>query len=112
MLMKRDKDIIHFSGRRHTKTGIISTIIGVMVVLGFIAICIISGVAGGKGDLILGVVGILLFGLAVFGFVLSYKAFKKKDIFFQFPIIGATLNGIMSLLLLILYIVGLFGRII
>ena len=109
MLMKRDKDMIRFSGRRHTKTGIISAIIGVMVVLGFLTICIISGVAGGKGDMILGFVGILLFGLAVFGFVLSYKALKIKDIFFRFPVIGASLNGIMSLLLFILYIVGFLG---
>lgn len=100
--------MIHFSGRRHTKLGITSALIGVVVVIGFLTISIRSGVAGGRGGLILGMIGILLFCLAVFGFVLSYKAFKKKDIFYRFPIIGAVLNGFMTLLLLVLYILG-FG---
>ncbi|MDF2944597.1 MAG: putative rane protein [Herbinix sp.] len=112
MTLKRDKDMIRFSGRRHTKTGIISAIIGIIVVLGFLTISVLSGLAGGKGDMILGVFGILLFGLAVFGFVLSYKSFKKKDIFFRYPIIGVALNGFMTILLLVLYIVGLLWRVI
>jgi hypothetical protein len=106
MFFKRDKEMIHFSGRRHTKTGIFSTAIGIVVVVGFLTISIISGLARGDGGLLLGVIGILLFCLAVFGFVLSYKAFKKKDIFYQFPIIGAILNGFMTIFLLIIYILG------
>jgi hypothetical protein len=107
--MKRDRDMIRFSGRRHTRTGIISTIIGTVVVLGFLSISFVSGLAGGKGGLLLGFLGILLFGLAVLGFVLSYKAFKKKDIFYRFPIIGAVLNGVMTILLLLIYILGFGG---
>jgi hypothetical protein len=106
MFLKRKKEMIHFSGRRHTKTGIIATAIGIVVVVGFLTISIISGLARGSGGLLLGIIGILLFCLAVFGFVLSYKAFKKKDIFYQFPIIGAVLNGFMTILLLIIYILG------
>lgn len=109
MFMKRDRDMIRFSGRRHTRTGIISTIIGTVVVLGFLSISFVSGFAGGKGGLLLGFLGILLFGLAVLGFVLSYKAFKKKDIFYRFPIIGAVLNGVMTILLLLIYILGFGG---
>lgn len=100
--------MIHFSGRRHTKLGISSTLIGVVTVIGFLTISISSGVAGGRGSIVLGIIGILLFCLAIFGFVLSYKAFKKKDIFYRFPIIGAVLNGFMIILLLTLYILG-FG---
>jgi hypothetical protein len=109
MAMKRDREMIRFSGRRHTKTGIISTIIGIVVVLGFLTISMISGLARGNGGLLLGFLGILLFGLSIFGFVLSYKAFKKKDIFYRFPVIGAILNGFMTILLLIIYILGFGG---
>jgi hypothetical protein len=107
MLLKRSKEMIHFSGRRHTKTGILSAIIGIAVVLGFLAISISSGLAHGKGGLILGVIGLLLLALSVFGFVLSYKALKKKDIFYRFPILGAVINGLMMIFLLIIYILGL-----
>jgi hypothetical protein len=98
--------MIHFSGRRHSRLGIISAAIGITVVLGFLVISIISGMAKGKGGLILGVVGILLFCLSIFGFILSYKACREKDVFYRFPITGAILNGFMTVFLLILYILG------
>ncbi len=107
MMHKRDKEMIHFSGRRHTKTGIASTVIGSIAVLTFIALSVVSGMAKGKGGFILGLIGLLLFALTVFGFVLSYRAFKKKDIFYRFPVIGIVLNGFMTILLLILYIIGI-----
>lgn len=107
MILKRNKEMIHFSGRRHTKLGIASAIIGILVILGFIIISIISGVEGGKGGFVLGITGMLFFGLAVTGFIMSYEAFKKKDIFYRFPIIGVVLNGIMIIFLLIIYMLGI-----
>ncbi|MGF7143612.1 hypothetical protein HNQ56_002039 [Anaerotaenia torta] len=107
MHIKRNKDMIHFSGRRHTKLGIGSAVIGIFVVFGFLAVSIISGLARGQGGMVLGVAGIGLFALAVTGFILSYRAFRKKDIFYRFPMIGAVLNGFMTILLLIIYIIGI-----
>ena len=108
MLLKRNKEMIHFSGRRHTKMGIASTVIGIAVMFGFLSIIIASAVARGKGSALLGSLGILLLGISIFGFVLSYKAFKKRDVFYLFPILGAVLNSFMAILLLIIYIFG-FG---
>ncbi len=107
MLFRRNKEMIHFSGRRHSKMGICSAAIGLIVVIGFLVISIISGYQRGEGGFVLGVMGILLFCLAIFGFVLSYRTFKKKDIFYRFPVIGVVLNGLMSILLLILYLLGI-----
>jgi hypothetical protein len=109
MIFKRKKEMIHFSGRRHTRLGIISAIIGIAVVIGFLTISFISGFARGNGGFVLGIIGLLLFGLSIFGFVLSYKSFKKKDIFYRFPIIGAVSNGFMIILFLIIYILGFIG---
>jgi hypothetical protein len=106
MIFKRKKEMIHFSGRKHSIMGICSAAIGVFVVAGFLTLSMISGLAGGKGSFYLGIIGIFLFFLSIFGFVLSYKAFKKKDIFFRFPLVGAVLNGIMTVLFLIIYILG------
>lgn len=105
-IFHKNKDMIHFSGRKHTRLGIIAALIGVAVILGFLTISLLSGMMKGKGGLLLGVIGIGLFGLAVFGFVLSYKAFKQKDIFYRFPIIGTILNGLMTIILLTIYILG------
>ncbi len=106
---KKNKEMIHFSGRRHTKMGIISMVIGIVAVAGFLTLSIISGLKGGQGSFILGVIGLFLFGLSVFGFILSYKAYKKKDIFYRFPIIGAVLNGFMTIIFMIVYILGFGG---
>ncbi len=107
MLFRRNKEMIHFSGRRQTKMGILSTVIGVIDVLGFLIISIISGFAGGKGGFIIGITGIILLVLSVTGFVVSYKSFKKKDIFYGFPIAGAVINGLMIIILFALYLLGL-----
>ncbi len=109
MFLRRNKEMIHFSGRRHTKMGIISAIIGCLVVIGFLSISFISGFANGNGGFILGVIGLFLFFLAIFGLVLSYRSFKKKDIFYRFPVVGAVLNGIMTILFLTIYILGFVG---
>ncbi len=109
MHFKRNKEMIHFSGRRHTKLGICSMIIGIISILGLLAASILSGLNHGKGGIVLGFTGIGLFALSLCGFILSYKAFKKKDIFYRFPIIGAVLNGIMTIVLLIVYILGIGG---
>lgn len=108
-LWKRNKEMIHFSGRSHTKLGIWSSVVGVAVVMGFLTISMISSSSQGNGGMLLGIIGLLLFGFAIFGFYLSYKAFKQKDIFYHFPIIGCVLNGTMIILLLILYILGFGG---
>ncbi|NLC17989.1 MAG: hypothetical protein GX757_02005 [Clostridiales bacterium] len=107
MLFKRNKKTIHFSGRRHTKTGIAATIIGVAVIAGFLTISMISGLNKGNGSFILGLIGLFLFFVAILGFVLAYKAFKKKDIFYRFPIIGVVLNGLMIIVLFVIYLMGL-----
>lgn len=107
MFFNFNKGKIHFSGRRHTKTGIFATIIGAVVVAGFTAISFVSGLNKGNGGLALGLIGILLFFTAIAGFVLAYKAFKKKDIYYHFPIIGAFINGFMIIILLILYVLGI-----
>ncbi len=102
-------EMIHFSGRKHSKLGIFSAVIGIAVILGFLTVSIISGAMKGKGGELLGIIGLLLFALAVSGFVLSYKALKQRDIFYRFPLIGAVLNGFMTILFVIIYILGFAG---
>ena len=102
----KKRDMIHFSGRTHTKLGILSAVIGIAVTTGFLAVSIVSGVLHGEGGELFGMLGLLLLALAVFGFILSYKALKQRDIFYRFPLIGAALNGFMTILLIIIYILG------
>ncbi|NLK99582.1 MAG: hypothetical protein GX271_02850 [Clostridiales bacterium] len=83
-------------------------VIGLTVVIGFATISIISGLNNAKEGLVIGIVGILLFFLALFGFVLSYKELRKRDIYYRFPLIGIISNGLMLVILMIIYIIGLY----
>jgi hypothetical protein len=107
--IKRDKDMIRFSGRKHSATGIWSAITGILAVLGFAAISSVSGAMGGKGGIILGFSGVFLLLLAAFGFYLSCKAFKQRDVFYRFPVIGGILNGVMIIVFIVIYIYGFGG---
>ena len=108
-MWKKNREMIRFSGRRHTKLGVMSAVIGIINVIGFLTISILSGTSHGNGGIYLGIIGLLLFGFAIFGFCLSYKAFQQKDIFYRFPMIGCGLNGIMIIIFFILYILGFGG---
>lgn len=85
-----------------------SSLIGILVVLGFIAISIVSGIRKGEGGMLIGIIGIILFVIALFGFILSYRELKQRDIYYRFPMIGIITNGIMLIIFMIIYIAGLY----
>lgn len=103
----KKKETIQFTGRKHTGLGILSAATGIVTVIGFITTSIISGVKEGNGGLAIGIAGIFLFALSVFGFIISYKALKQKDIFYRFSMTGLITNGIMMVVYVILYIIGI-----
>ncbi len=105
--MLRRKGTIKFQGRTHSKRGILSLILGILVIVAVMTASFISGLNKGNGGLFLGVIGLLSFAIAICGFVLGIKSFKEKDIFFVAPVLGVGSNGIMTVVLFCLYIVGL-----
>lgn len=105
--MLRRRGAFKFQGRSHSKKGLASMLLGFLVIICFLTISFISGTKGGKGDLILGIIGMLSFAISVFGFLLGIKSFREKDIFYVAPVLGVGSNGIMTILLFSLYIVGL-----
>lgn len=58
--------------------------------------------------MLIGVAGILLFILALFGFILSYRELKQRDIYYRFPMMGIISSGLMLIILMIIYILGLY----
>ena len=105
--MLRRRGSIKFQGRQHSKRGMISLLLGILVVGTFLTISFISAKYKGNGPFILGVIGMLCFAVSILGFVLSIKSFKEKDIFYAAPVIGVGSNGIMIIILFYLYIVGI-----
>ena len=82
-------------------------IIGLSVILGFMTISIVSGINGGEGGWLIGIIGFALLGLAIFGFILSYRGLREKDVYYRFPMIGSITNGVMLVVFLVIYILGI-----
>lgn len=100
------KESIKFRGRKKSVRGLFSLFIGILVFIGFIVLSVISSQSRGNGGLILGAVAVLCFFAAIIGFILGYRGMKEKDIYFTAPLLGIILNGIMFILYMSLYIIG------
>lgn len=96
-----------FSDKIHSKKGILSFLIGIVSLIIFIVTTYISSKSGGNGSLYLGLLGIVAMIMTIYGFTIALKALKEKEILYLFPIIGITLNAILLIFYLILYVIGI-----
>lgn len=107
-MFKHKKESFKFSGRSHSLKGIASVILGSISLLTFILLSVISSLTHGKGGIAIGVLGIFLLFLTIAGFVLGIKACREKEIYYTAPITGMVMNGLFSLGLFLLYVIGIF----
>ena len=110
MVMKKEKkekkDEMHFSWKRHPRKGVLSAVIAIA---SFLVLCVLSVIAckkDGNIGLFAGVVGLLMFGVDIAGFVLGAKSYNQRGFSNQYPWIGMIGNGIMILIYAGLYLVG------
>lgn len=97
-MLKRKKDVFKFSGKGHSVRGMVSVITGSITIISFLALSIISSLSKGNGGLLLGIFGMLLFGISILGFILGIKGCREKEIYYTAPIAGMVLNGFLSIL--------------
>lgn len=104
---KEKKTKLKFKGRKHSRRGIFSMFLALLSISGFIAAAVMSSNAKGAGGQLLGIMGLLCLLLAVIGFVLAVKSLHEQDIYYFPPVFGAVANGIMLLVLVALYLIGI-----
>ncbi len=107
--MKREdkKKALHFKGRRQSIRGLAAMLLAVAEIAGILSMTVISSKTAGNGGNVLGAVGLLLFTAAIAGLVLAVRSLKEQDIYFVVPVAAAVLNGVMIIIYLCLYIVGI-----
>lgn len=103
----KKKSNYKFSDKQHSKMGIVSAIIGAVNLLIMIVATYISSQSHGKGELDLGLYGMIAFILSVTGLYYAIKSVDEKEIFYTFPIIGIVLNGLLLIGCILLYLIGL-----
>ncbi len=97
---------IQFTDKKHPMMGIASMVMSFVSLIIMFALFIGSGNAQGQGGMVYGYLGMLNLILSVVGFVLALKCLKKDDVYLTTPTIGSVLNGMIIIIFLMLYLVG------
>ena len=103
------KEAYTFSDKVHPREGILSVVLGSLLLIGFLVLFFIT--SRKQGGLLVGVLGLFMFFGAVIGIWLAVKGMKKEDSLYRFPVIGITLNGVVVLISVSLYFIGLAANI-
>lgn len=109
-LRKREfADNLKLTDKTHPFSGILSVLCFVCSITGFIVLCMISSESKGNGPLMtIGMGGMGCFALSIIGFILAAKTLKKEEIRYVFPNVGAVGNGILLVVYMLLYGMGLY----
>ena len=104
--MKEKKKSLRFSGRRHARGGVISTVIAGIGWLIFAALCVYSSATGGNAAAVAGIIGILDAVFALTGMVIAFRGFYERDVYYIMPAVGVVINGVLFVLFFVLYLMG------
>ncbi len=104
--MREKKSSLHFSGRKHAKYGIASTVMGIIAWLVFAALCVSTISTGGNSESVVGIIGILDAIFALAGIYISMKGFREKDVYYVLPVSGLVLFGVLFVIYFVLYFMG------
>lgn len=96
-----------FAKRRHSAGGITSTVFAGVSLGLFCIACISSMVFHGKAGMYLGLIGLMAIGVSIYGFVIGLKSFSEKNRDQLFCKAGAVGNGILMIIWLALFLVGI-----
>lgn len=97
---------IQFTDKTHPVQGIISVILGFCSLVLLFALCILSGRAKGMSGIEAGILGVVDLVVSLVGFIMAIRCYRKEDIYLITPSLGATINGLLVILCMVLYIVG------
>lgn len=105
--MRREKNSLHFQGRKTSVPGMVSCAIGSVAWIIFIALAVYSSAHQGNAEAFIGTIGILNAVLALTGTVFAVRGFREHDVFYGQPVAGMTLNAVLFLIYFILYLIGM-----
>lgn len=100
------KTMYSFAEKRNSGNGIVSTIMGVISLVFFVAMVYASYYTRGDAGIYAGAFGVCGIIFALAGFIVGVISFSEKDIKYKYPKIGSILSGIMFGVWLTIYLIG------
>lgn len=101
------KMMYSFAEKKNSVNGIIATIMGTVSLVFLLAMIYASYYMRGEAGIYAGAFGVsgIIFALA--GFILGIYSFSEKNIKYKYPKIGSVLSGIVFVIWLALYLIGI-----
>ena len=96
-----------FSNKKHSVGGVISTVMAVIAAVLFGRAVAISFGARGEGGMEVGSFALSALAVAFFGCIMGILSYRESDRYYTFSFIGALFNGIMAVILIMLFVVGI-----
>lgn len=104
----RKRHRLKLSNKKLPVSVIAAFIVGILSVILFVVMCIISAVNAGHAGQIAGVIPLCALIINITAFLLSYENLKREDVKKGPVSIAAFLNGGMVIVYLILYLIGAY----
>lgn len=98
-----------FSDNTNSLRGILATIVGVLGFCGFVALVVRACQLKGKGEILLGLLGILIGILVFVGLNIGIASFQEEDTKKGFKILGIFLNSVLLIGIVGTFLLGLFA---
>ena len=96
-----------FTDKKHTKQGILSTVMGIISLLLLSAGVWMAYQMSGNAGSVTGLLGLLSMLIAAVGFFLALQGFHEEDAYYLFSQVGLLLNGLLFILWVLIFVVGM-----
>ena len=104
---RKRREKAKFSGRTHSKRGIVSFVLGIMSIIAFLSLINYTFILKGQGSKYIGSIGIFVFMMTIVGLILGIKGLREEDVYKMAPLIGLILNIISILILMAVFAYGI-----
>lgn len=96
-----------FTDKKHTRQGIASSLLGFIALILLIAGILMAYRMFGAAGPYVGFMGFLSLVFSVMGFVFGIRGFHEDEVYYLFSKIGVGLNGILFVLWMLIFIIGM-----
>ena len=95
-----------FVANQHNEKGMAALLLGIISLIAFFVLIIVSFTNSGQADIRIGTIGMVSMVFALVGFVLGLISFGKKDRNYFFSKLGTLFSFFVLLLWVIIFVIG------
>lgn len=101
------KSVYKFTDKKHARGGLVSTVLGCISLVIFLALVYVSFRYEGNGGIYIGSIGLTGLILSIMGLIFGIMGFKEEDSYSLFSKIGSIINTLIILIWACIYLVGI-----